>query len=91
MVEIGEYICNKVTDWEIMQFADLVTKPRARQKDDILNELKHYGDNEREIRNELYVHLDGCNDCFNEFVGYYQLHSLIRENKDLLSKYCSKL
>jgi len=87
MVEIGEYICNKVTDWEIMQFADLVSKPTFKQKDDILDGLKKYGDNELDILSEMDVHLDRCENCLNEFVGYYQLHSLIRENKDLLSKY----
>ena len=87
MARIGKYICDKVTDWEIMQFADLVTKPLPKQKEEIIIELEQYGNNELDIQNEMYSHLDRCENCFENFVDYYFINTVFRENKEFFSKY----
>ena len=78
---VSESICEevKMTDWHLMQMADLATGVPDSKEREIVKELSIYGSNRVGIIGAVYSHLGSCDGCADFFKGYVNLFSLTKK------------
>ncbi len=77
---VGDTLCDEVgmTDWHLMQMADLTTGVNKTQERDILGELAVYGNERAGVIGGVYSHLGDCGGCSNSYKDYVSLFSKIK-------------